>query len=153
MEKKVEGETPDEEIAMKLKSENEIGVPEMAGAEVKTANASAVEADGNVRAEVAGTLLDDKKESMGNGTVSELPLGTETEVQELPGQEQAHEVGEGAFFVAELDSTEIARRKSLKATRPPVDGDAAPPVPTAPSTQQDATVPKIVVEEPEEKKA
>jgi hypothetical protein len=152
MEKKAEGETPDEEIAKKLKGENENGVPEIGSREVRTMNTGAVEADGNARVEVPGTLDDEKKKSMGDGTVSELPLGTEAEVQELPGQEQAHEVGEGDFFVAELDSKEIARMKSSKATKRPPNDHAAPHVPTSPSTQQDAAVPNIVVNEPEEKK-
>jgi hypothetical protein len=153
MEKTAEGETPDEEIAKKLKSDT--GVPEIGGAEVKTANTGAVEADGNAMALVA----DEKKAYMGDGTVSELPVGTETEIQELPVQEHAHEVGEGGFFVAELDSKEIERMKSLRATRRPGEDATVPPLPTqreaeavTPSIQHDVAVPTIVVENSEEKK-
>lgn len=143
-EKDPEGETPDEEIAKKLNNESaDAGVAEMGGAGIKKADMN-----------VSGTH--EKKELMGDGVVSELPLGNETEVQELPGQEQAHEVGGGGFFVAELDSKEIERRKSLRATGQPVHDDhAAPPVPqnnamvSSDLAMKDTTVPKIVVDEAE----
>jgi hypothetical protein len=98
--------------------------------------------------------IGEKEALVGDGTTSELPLGTEIEVQELPGQEQVHEVGDEGFFVAELDSKEVERRKTLRAARRSVhEEEVAPPVPTkddvvaSPSAGSGGPVPKIVVEE------
>jgi hypothetical protein len=147
-EKTPEGESPDEEIVKKLKSgEADGGVAEMGGGEVKATKVEAVEADGHV------VGIGEKQELVSDRMVSELPLGTETQVQELPGQEQAHEVGDGGFFIAELDSKEIERRNTLRAARRTIqDEGVAPPVPakddvaTSPSTGPGKSVSKIVVE-------
>jgi hypothetical protein len=148
-EKTPEGESPDEEIVKKLKNgEADVGVTEMGGGDVVRQKGEAVEADGHLK------RIDEKKQLVGDRPISELPLGTETEVQELPGQEQAHEVGDGSFFIAELDSKEIERRKTLRAARRPAqEEEVAPPIPAkenvvaAPSAGPGGSVPKIVVEE------
>ncbi|KAF2676297.1 hypothetical protein K458DRAFT_424778 [Lentithecium fluviatile CBS 122367] len=170
--REVEGLTPDEEIAKKLEKgeKAEGGVAEIGGGEAKKTNGGAVEAGGNAvpRAELGGDLADaeeKKKQMADDGSVSELPTDTEKHVQELPGQEQAFEMGGDGAFIAELDSKEIERMKSLRATRRPVQDADAPPLPTQDdaaalpsSTQQEASaptrppVPDIVINEPEETK-
>jgi hypothetical protein len=160
-ERDIEGDTPDEEIAKKLEKgeKAEAGVAEIGGGELKKKHGGAVEAGGSEveRAELGGALdsTEEKRSHMaGAGGVSELPAGTEAGVQELPGQEQAFEMGGGGTFVAELDSKEIERMKSLRATRRVGQDDTAPPLPTQSDAAPAAVppVPGIVVQEPEGKK-
>lgn len=159
MELGLEGDScsPEDEIAKKLERSE------------ASKEGGAVEAGGTAihRAELgAGAVAtDEKKQYVGGGRpVSELPSEVETTVQELPGQEQPVEMGDGGFFIAELDSKEIERMKSLKATRRPAQDAEAPPLPSpkdagdsSPSKDEEDTSPKgppipdIVIQAPEEK--
>lgn len=102
-EPEIKGDTPEEEILKRVKGdEGSVEAVEIAGEEARRA-----ELGGDAGAAAGG----DEKDRKGDD-VREMYAGQD--VVELAAQERPVEIGEGAAFIAELDSTEIARRKTLK---------------------------------------